>query len=78
MYPSLLELEDIHTWVLESTRCRLTLCSVQASPSRHFCEGRVDCQMIAQASARSFTRISPLVHRLPHLGSLQGQWRARP
>ena len=47
VYPSLLELEDIHTWVLESTRCRLTLCSVQASPSRHFCEGRVDCQMIA-------------------------------
>jgi hypothetical protein len=36
VYPSLLELEDIHTWVLESTRCSLTLCSVQASPSCHF------------------------------------------
>ena len=57
VYPSLLELEDIHTWVLESTRCRLTLCSVQASPSRHFCEGRVDCQMIAHCNRSHASRL---------------------
>ena len=34
VYPSLLELEDIHTWVLESTRCRLTLCSAERRRQR--------------------------------------------
>ena len=62
VYPSLLELEDIHTWVLESTRCRLALCSVQASHSlppslTHSLTHSLVCIL-----SRSFTRISPLVH----------------